>query len=126
MTPLTHIGINADDTDVSRSFYADTFGWHFAPWGPPGFYRVEADDPSGPGVMAALQQRRQLLPDGPTSGFECTVAVQDLDAVARHARSGGGRVLMERTTITGVGHLLWLADPAGNVVGAMQYDEAAQ
>jgi hypothetical protein len=33
---------------------------------------------------------------------------------------------MERTTITGVGHLSWLADPAGNVLGAMQYDEAAQ
>jgi len=24
----------------------------------------------------------------------------------------------------GIGHLVWLADPSGNVVGAMQYDSA--
>lgn len=126
MTRLAHVGINADDTDASRTFYARTFGWQFAAWGPPGFYRVEADDPAGPGVTAALQQRRHLLGDRPTTGFECTVAVQDLDTVAQAALSHGGRVLMEQTTLTGVGHLIWLADPAGNVVGAMRYDDAAQ
>ncbi len=47
------------------------------------------------------------------TGFECTIAA-------------GGRVLMETTTIAGVGHLVWLADPSGNVVGAMTYDSSAR
>lgn len=124
MAKLTHIGINADDVDASRRFYTRTFGWPFVPWGPPGFYRVDADDPTGPGVTAALQQRRNLLA-GPTTGFECTMAVDDVDRTVRTAVAEGGRVLMDRTSIAGVGHLIWLADPSGNVVGAMTYDSSA-
>ena len=30
------------------------------------------------------------------------------------------------TTIAGVGELVWLADPDGNVVGAMRYDPGAE
>jgi hypothetical protein len=33
---------------------------------------------------------------------------------------------MEKTTITGVGDLIWIEDPAGNIVGAMRYDTAAE
>ncbi|GLZ33782.1 glyoxalase [Lentzea sp. NBRC 105346] len=125
MPKLTHFAINADDVDATRRFYARTFGWEFAPWGPPGFYRVEADDPAGPGVTAAVQARRDLT-DRPTTGFECTIGVDDVDRTMRDAVAAGGRVLMDRTTIMGVGHLIWLADPSGNVVGAMTYDPNAE
>jgi hypothetical protein len=124
MNELSHFAINADDIPASRAFYRAAFGWQFTAWGPPGFYRVDADDPHGPGVTAALQQRRQLLADHPTTGFECTIAVDDVRRVEEAAVAGGGRVLMEATTIPGVGRLIWLADPAGNVVGAMRYDTA--
>jgi len=73
-----------------------------------------------------LQRRRNLDGDRLITGFECTVAVDDVDAVAAAATRAGGRILMERTTLMGIGHLVWLADPSGNVVGAMQYDSAAQ
>jgi uncharacterized protein len=125
MTKLSHIAINADDVPVSRAFYRATFGWQFSAWGPPGFYRMEADDPHGPGVTAALQQRRQLA-DQPTTGFECTIAVDDIHRVQKAALAAGGHLLMQTTTIAGVGHLIWLADPSGNVVGAMQYDNNAE
>ena len=59
-------------------------------------------------------------------GFECTFAVDDVDAVAAAVVAAGGTILMERTTITGVGDLIWIADPAGNAVGAMRYDAAAE
>jgi predicted enzyme related to lactoylglutathione lyase len=126
MNTLSHIAINSDDVSASRAFYRAAFGWQFSAWGPPGFYRVEADDPHGPGVTAALQQRRRLLADHPTTGFECTIAVDDIDRVERAALAAGGRLLMQTTTIAGVGHLVWLADPSGNVVGAMQYDNNAE
>ena len=31
-----------------------------------------------------------------------------------------------KTTITGVGDLIWFEDPAGNVAGAMRYDDTAE
>ncbi len=32
--------------------------------------------------MGAIQQRRQLLDDAPTLGFECTFGVDDVDTVS--------------------------------------------
>jgi predicted enzyme related to lactoylglutathione lyase len=125
MNELSHFAINADDVQQTRRFYREAFGWEFAAWGPPGFYRIEADDPAGPGVTAALQQRRDLEPGLRVNGFECTIGVDDVAATTKAALAAGGRILMDRTTITGVGHLVWLADPSGNVVGAMTYDSSA-
>ena len=33
---------------------------------------------------------------------------------------------MERTTIAGVGHLIYFQDTEGNIAGAMQYDTEAE
>lgn len=121
---VSHFAVNADDLDASQGFYRAAFGWRFEPWGPPGFFHIQRADGGLPGPIGALQARRALL-DAPTNGFECTVAVDDLDATVAAAQAAGGRVLMERSTIPGVGDLVFLADPAGNVVGAMRYDEQA-
>jgi hypothetical protein len=121
MSRLSHFAINADDVDATLRFYGDTFGWHFAQWGP-GFHRLPADDPAGPGVTAAVQQRRELVPGRPANGFECTLAVTDIDGTVAAALGAGGQLLMAPTTIAGVGRLVWLADPSGNVVGAMKYE----
>jgi predicted enzyme related to lactoylglutathione lyase len=123
---LAHFAINADDVDAAQRFYAAVFGWRFEPWGPPEFFRVKRSDGSLPGPIGALQRRRDLNPDRPTTGFECTVAVPDVDAVAEAVRAHGGRILMEKTTIAGVGDLVFFADPSGNVCGAMRYDSTAE
>jgi uncharacterized protein len=117
MTPaIAHFAINADDVEASLRFYGALFGWEFEAYGPPGFFRMERE--AGP--IVALQQRRDLGGVRMT-GFECTVAVDDVDAVAAAVSANGGRVVMERTTIPGVGDLIFFEDPAGNVAGAIQY-----
>lgn len=120
---LRHFAINATDIDAARRFYAAAFDWTFTPWGPPGFFHVENGDPA---VQGALQKRRELFPDAPMRGLECTFGVDDVHAVARAAVAAGGRVLMEPTSIVGVGHLAWLADPDGNAIGAMHFDPGAE
>jgi predicted enzyme related to lactoylglutathione lyase len=47
--------------------------------------------------------------------------VPDVDAVAEAVGAHGGRLVMERTTIPGVGDLIFFEDPSGNVAGAMRY-----
>src|SRR6266542_6110199 len=115
-THVSHCAINADDVEASLGFYRAVFGWQFEPWGPPGFFRMETGD----GPVVALQQRRDLGGVRMT-GFECTVAVPDVGAVAAAVVANGGRLLMERTTIPGVGDLIFFEDPAGNAAGAMQF-----
>lgn len=119
MNELKHFAINADDVERARGFYENVFGWRFSAWGPPDFYQIE----TGPGgtIGGALHRRRDVVPGRPVYGFECTVAVDDVDAVARAVRASGGRVVMEKSIIEGVGELIFFEDTEGNVAAAMHY-----
>lgn len=121
MTPrLTHFAINTDDVEGTQTFYESVFGWQFRSYGPPGF--VQILDETGETPMGSIQQRRQLLDDAPTLGFECTFGVDDVDLVRERVLSAGGRILMDKATIPGVGHLLAFEDPGGNPALVMEYD----
>jgi predicted enzyme related to lactoylglutathione lyase len=124
MNSLAHFAINADDIDRARRFYDRVLGWRFTPWGPPRFYQLDAG-PS-PTVRGALQGRRELVAGRRTNAFECTIAVGAIDAVEKAAVAAGGRIVLPRSVIAGVGTLAFLEDTEGNVFGAMQYDPAAQ
>ncbi len=123
--PLRHFAINADDLPRARRFYERTLGWTFQPWGPPGFYMIETGGPESP-VRGSLQERRPLAPGLTLHGFECTFAVDDVEKVAAAVRANGGRVLMERTILPGIGELIFFQDPEGNVAGAMRYDDTVE
>jgi uncharacterized protein len=114
---IRHFAINADDVPATRRFYETLFGWTFEePFGP-GFLRTT----SAGAAVGAIQARRALLPDARTTGFECTFAVDDVDATARAVVASGGRVVMDKSVIPGVGELIFFADPSGNVAGAMRF-----
>jgi hypothetical protein len=118
---MAHFAINADDVAAARAFYGKVFGWTFAAWGPPGFYQIE-----NAGTLGALQGRRELVKGTRTTGFECTFAVPSIDATESAVKAAGGKVLLERSVIVGVGTLMFFADPDGNAFGAMQYDPAVE
>ncbi|HWK27507.1 MAG TPA: VOC family protein [Solirubrobacter sp.] len=122
---LSHFALNADDVPATRAFYEAVLGWTFSAWGPPGFFRIRTGTSEHPGVQGALQQRRSLIDGTRTVGAECTFAVEDVSATLAAVRAAGGTILLEPYTISGVGHLIFFADPSGNAVGAMQYDAAA-
>ncbi len=113
---LQHIAINSDDVDRGKAFYEGVFGWKLQPWGPPGFFMTE-----DAGIRAAVQQRRELVPGIRMTGFECTFGVQDIDATQRAIEALGGKIVMPKVTLPGVGTLLFFQDPEGNLAGAMEY-----
>jgi uncharacterized protein len=118
---IAHFAINADDIDRAKRFYEKAFGWKFAAWGPPGFYLIE-----GAGTLAALQGRRELVAGTRTLGFECTMAVDSIDATEKAVLAAGGSIALARSVIVGVGTLMFFRDTEGNVFGAMQYDTRAE
>ena len=122
---VAHFAINADDVSRARSFYEKVFGWRFEAWGPPGFFQITTATGDRPGPLGALQKRRELIPGQPTVGFECTIAVADVDAVVAAVVANGGTILIPKVLIPTVGHLIFFRDPEGNAVGAMQYDSTA-
>ncbi|HEY1558003.1 MAG TPA: VOC family protein [Kofleriaceae bacterium] len=120
---LAHFAINADDIERARAFYEKVFGWKFNAWGPPGFYMIENAKSA---VLGALQGRRGLVPGQRTVGFECTIGVPSIDKTEAAVKAAGGKVLLERSVIVGVGTLMFFQDPEGNLFGAMQYDRSAE
>jgi uncharacterized protein len=122
---VSHFAIHADDLARAKRFYTKVFGWKFEAWGPPDFYMIRTAEGDDPGLFGSLQRRHHPKGDAIT-GFECTVAVADVDKTARDVVEAGGTITMKRMTIGTVGHLIKFHDTEGNIVGAMQYDEGAR
>ncbi|MEZ5978722.1 MAG: VOC family protein [Planctomycetota bacterium] len=120
---IAHFAIHADDCRRAKAFYEAVFGWTFEPWGPPNFWRVH----TSPGaVHGALQERREPVTGTGVIGFECSIAVDDVHAVAAAIAEHGGTVTMPPFVIEGVGTLVTFEDTEGNRVGAMQFVEGAR
>ena len=115
---VAHFAIQADDCQRAKRFYEEVFGWTFEPWGPPNFWRIHT---SPEGIHGALQERREPLTGTGSTGFECTVSVDDVDATTRSIEAAGGAVTMPPFEIEGVGRLAMFRDTEGNIAGAMQY-----
>ncbi|OLD12619.1 MAG: glyoxalase [Acidobacteria bacterium 13_1_40CM_3_65_5] len=126
MPNIAHFAINADDVPRAKRFYEKVFGWTFSAWGPPDFYQIKTGTDADPGVMGALQKRRELVPGQTTVGFECTIAVASIDDTAKAVAASGGKTIMQKSIIVGVGALMFFQDSEGNVFGAMQYDRRAE
>jgi hypothetical protein len=126
MPNIAHFAINADDVPRAKRFYEKVFGWTFSAWGPPDFYQIKTGTDADPGVMGALQKRRELVPGQTTVGFECTIAVASIDDMAKAVAASGGKTIMQKSIIVGVGALMFFQDSEGNVFGAMQYDRRAE
>jgi predicted enzyme related to lactoylglutathione lyase len=118
---LAHFAIHADDCPRAKQFYQAVFGWSFEPWGPPNFWLIQ----TSPGaVRGALQQRQAPVEGRGMIGFECTIGVRDVRAIADAVTAAGGTVVLPPFVIERVGTLIQFLDTEGNQVSAMQYDVA--
>lgn len=119
---LATFAIHADDVQRCRRFYEAVFGWRFEPWGPPDFYLVHTGTEASPGIQGLMHKRQEPRGAGGLNAFECTIAVDDLDAVSAAVAKHGGRIIMNKAPIPTVGVLTKFEDPEGNVLGAMAYE----
>lgn len=117
---LASFAIHADDVQRCRRFYEAVFGWTFEPWGPPDFYLVNLG--TGSTVRGLLHRRMEPRASGGPNCFECTISVDDLDAVTAAIGANGGKILFAKTAIPTVGVLTKFEDTEGNVLAAMKYE----
>lgn len=125
MAYVAHFSINAENLARARGFYEKVFAWKFEPWGPPNFYMINTGDTQAKPVIGSLQGRRELVPGQRINTYECTISVASIDETIGAIQANGGRIVMAKSTIVGVGALVFFEDPEGNVAGAMEYDQNA-
>ena len=121
MPRVVHFEISADDFDRARAFYEGVFGWEFAKWdGPEEYWLVTTGPSSEPGINGGMFKRK-----GPV-GHVNTIAVQSLDECLEAVTSRGGKVVLERMAIPGVGYLAYCQDTEGSVFGVMESNSSAR
>lgn len=114
MGRIIHVEITAGDVERATRFYAEAFGWRFetSPFAP-GYHIADTGDGSGVNgaVMSAGFQSQPAIP---------WIEVDDLDATVEAVTRAGGSVAGDRQTIPGQGHLRYVRDPAGTLIGLRQ------
>ena len=69
-----------------------------------------------------MHKRQAPRSTGGPNCFECTIAVDDLDAVTNAIAKHGGRIIMDKAPVPTVGILTKFEDTEGNVLSAMAYE----
>ena len=121
---LSHFAIFTEDIQRAQSFYSQVFNWGFSSYGPQDFAQIKSNDSGEGQLIGALQDRKYQQTQEKVIGFECSIQVTDVEAIAARVEANGGQLLMPKTEIPHVGWLIKFKDTEGNIVCAVQYQIA--
>lgn len=113
--PVVHFEIPADNPERLGRFYTDLFGWRVEKWpGPVDYWLLfTRGQGQGPAAIDGGMYRRELPDQRPVN----YVHVHSAEDFSEKAKLLGGRVILPRTQVPGVGYVAILADPEGNPIG---------
>jgi predicted enzyme related to lactoylglutathione lyase len=126
-----HFEIHASDTARARKFYESLFGWTFQKWegGAVEYWMIVTGPEGTPGINGGMLKRPGEMPKQGESlnAYPCTIGnVESVDAMVEKAKSLGGRLMLEKMAVPGLGWLAYLWDTEGNSFGVLQEDKSAK
>ena len=113
MSRVTHFEIPAQDIDRAVKFYTDVFDWQAQEWpgSPQPYWLVTTGPDDKPGINGAIMVR-----EGPVTN---TMDVESVDASAEKVVASGGKVVVQKTPVPGVGWLIYCKDTEGEYIRAV-------
>lgn len=121
MPRVVHFEIPADDPDRATEFYSKLFGWTISKWEGPMDYWMIFSGNGEPGIDGAITKREE-----PVTSVVNTISVPSVDEFMEKVTAHGGKVIMPKTTVPGVGYFTYCLDTEGNMFGIIENDESAQ
>ena len=116
-----HFEIPASNPERMMEFYSKVLRWKFTKWeGPTDYWLISTGDTKEPGIDGGILRRRD-----PAQPCVNTVNVPNLDETLTTIQASGGRCVVPKMAIPGVGWLAYCMDPEGNMLGYMQPDTGA-
>lgn len=120
MSKVIHFEIPADDTARATEFYRKVFDWKIDTWqGPAEYHLVTAGSEDESGINGAI------MPRGENRQVTNTIAVDSVDESIKRIEEAGGKIIMPKMPVPGVGWMAYFEDTEGNRAGIMQADESA-
>lgn len=121
MSRVIHFEIPVDNPDRAAEFYKAAFGWSFNKWaGPMEYWMVTTGPDAAPGINGGMMRRENV------KSVTNTMGVASVDASVAAVTKAGGKLVMPKTPIPGVGYFAYCEDTEGNLFGIMQPDEKAK
>lgn len=123
MDPLVHFEIPVNDMQRAKKFYGELFGWKLQDWPMPdgsqyvGVHTTEIDEktrqPLKPGAInGGMVQRSDKVPHPVFA-----ITVDSIDKKVKQVEAAGGKVIMPKVDMMGMGFYSYVKDPEGNVIG---------
>jgi len=119
---IIHFEIPADDVEKLRRFYSELFGWRIERLpGPMDYWMIETvpvDDKGvalRPGVNGGMMKRQN--PEHRPVNY---IAVESVDEYVKRIEALGGKVVVPKMEVPGIGWWALAIDPEGNQFAILQ------
>jgi predicted enzyme related to lactoylglutathione lyase len=110
--PFVHVELSTTDVPAAKAFYGKLFDWQLEDLPMPGgeYTMIKVGEGTGGGLM------KHPVPGAP-SAWLAYVAVDDIAAATKKAKSLGATVMKDVTEVMGAGWLSIIIDPTGAALG---------
>jgi predicted enzyme related to lactoylglutathione lyase len=118
-----HFEMTFEDAERAQTFYGKVFGWSFNKWGDDSMpYYLTTTGPDGePGINGGIMLRQNGMGPGTTN----TMGVESVDAAVDTITSAGGKIILPKMAVPGMGWLAYAVDTEGNQFGVFEMDANA-
>jgi hypothetical protein len=108
--PIVHVEFSAHDLEAARDFYSKLFDWKVQQMPEMNYATFD----TGEGVGGGFNPVQENNPAGTVAVY---VHSDDIDASLAKAEELGGKTLVPKSEIPGVGWFGFFSDPTGNMIG---------
>jgi predicted enzyme related to lactoylglutathione lyase len=132
MPTIVHFQIPADDIERSKKFYNDLLGWKFDKFPSPAgseatpegmeYWMISTVDDKGNKALGGGMMKRESPQQGIINYFDVK-SVQEYSAKVEQL---GGKVIMPKTPVPGMGYFAICTDTENNGFGIFEVDETAK
>jgi predicted enzyme related to lactoylglutathione lyase len=107
--PIVHIEFSANDREKATQFFQETFGWEIQHMPEMNYSTFVCDDKLGGGFNPITDQN-------PAGTVTMYIQVDDFEKTLEVIESRGGKTIVPKTEIPGVGWYAFFSDPTGNQI----------
>ncbi|NIM47141.1 MAG: VOC family protein [Candidatus Aenigmarchaeota archaeon] len=121
MPRVVHFEIGVDNPERAKQFYEKIFGWKIEKYGPMDYWLIITGEKGEPGIDGALMKGEESK-----QNIVNTISVPSIDEFIERVKENGGKILMPKQTIPGIGYHTYCQDTEGNIFGIMEEDKTAK
>jgi predicted enzyme related to lactoylglutathione lyase len=117
MPSIVHFEIPADDIQRAKTFYSDLFGWRMESMPGMDYTMIDTFGAPGGGMMKRMHPEQQII---------SYIGVPSVDEYAAKAEKLGGKIIVPKMAVPGMGYFVVCLDTENNAFGIWEMDMKAK